>query len=125
MRNFETETIIRNDANQLETRKMNWTNLVMNHLCPALGCITSGLMFGVVAPVRDLTECIAYGSFGALNPVPCAIMTGNCFGWVVYAYMKQDPYLLASNLPGFLISLWLHVGAANLQYLEQTKSSVL
>jgi solute carrier family 50 protein (sugar transporter) len=68
-------------------------------------------------------ECIANGSLGALNPVPWAIMTGNCFGWVVYAYMKQDPYLLASNLPGFLISLWLNVGAAKLQYLEQTKSS--
>ena len=33
-------------------------------------------------------------------------------------YDHQDPFLIASNIPGFLTSLWLNFGAAKLQYLH-------
>ena len=46
-------------------------------------------------------------------------MTGNCLGWCAYAYYTGDPFVLASNLPGFVLSLWLNSGAAKLQFLEK------
>lgn len=45
-------------------------------------------------------------------------MTGNCLGWVSYAVATQDLFLLFSNAPGLVLSLWLNMGAAKLQYQE-------
>ena len=45
-------------------------------------------------------------------------MTGNCLGWVAYAVAKQDLFVLFSNAPGLVLSLWLNMGAAKLQYQE-------
>ena len=45
-------------------------------------------------------------------------MTGNCLGWLAYAYYTKDPFVLASNMPGFVLSFWLNSGAAKLQYYE-------
>ena len=39
-------------------------------------------------------------------------------GWCTYAYYTSDPFILASNLPGLILSLWLNQGAAKLQYFE-------
>jgi hypothetical protein len=47
-------------------------------------------------------------------------MTGNCLGWVVYAYYTKDPFVLGSNVPGLILSFWLNSGAAKLQYFELT-----
>lgn len=43
-------------------------------------------------------------------------MTGNCFGWLAYAYYSNDPFVLVSNIPGLLVSFWLNAGASKLQY---------
>lgn len=45
-------------------------------------------------------------------------MTGNCLGWIVYGYYTRDPFVVAANLPGIVLSIWLNFGAAKLQYLE-------
>jgi len=45
-------------------------------------------------------------------------MTGNCLGWLIYGYYTSDPFVIASNLPGFILSFWLNMGAAKLQYIE-------
>ncbi len=37
-------------------------------------------------------------------------------GWTAYAYYTKDPFILASNIPGILVSAWLNLGAAKLQY---------
>ena len=58
------------------------------------------------------------GSLGVLNPFPWSFQAGNCLGWIVYGYYTRDPFVVAANLPGFLVSLWLNMGAAKLQYLE-------
>jgi solute carrier family 50 protein (sugar transporter) len=46
-------------------------------------------------------------------------MTGNCLGWVIYAYYTADPFVLAANIPGLILSIWLNSGAAKLQYAER------
>ena len=45
-------------------------------------------------------------------------MTGNCLGWAAYGYYTKDPFVLASNMPGLVLSFWLNSGAAKLQYYE-------
>lgn len=46
------------------------------------------------------------------------MMTGNCLGWVVYGYYTRDPFVVAGNIPGLILSIWLNTGAAKLQYLD-------
>lgn len=74
------------------------------------------------APVRDLRQALIDGSLGALNPFPWSFCAGNCLGWVVYGYYKRDPFVVAANLPGVVLSIWLCSGASKLQYLELMKS---
>lgn len=74
------------------------------------------------APTRDLRQALIRGSLGPLNPFPWAMMTGNCLGWVVYGYYTSDPFVVAANIPGLVLSLWLNMGAAKLQYLEISES---
>jgi len=73
------------------------------------------------APVRDLRQALIDGSLGALNPFPWSFCAGNTLGWVVYGYYTRDPFVVAANLPGFVLSIWLCSGASKLQYLELTK----
>eukprot|EP00545_Synedropsis_sp_CCMP1620_P005943 CAMPEP_0119017388 /NCGR_PEP_ID=MMETSP1176-20130426/16416_1 /TAXON_ID=265551 /ORGANISM="Synedropsis recta cf, Strain CCMP1620" /LENGTH=241 /DNA_ID=CAMNT_0006971099 /DNA_START=46 /DNA_END=771 /DNA_ORIENTATION=- len=80
----------------------------------------ASLMFA--APIFDLREALQRGSFGNLNPVPWAAMTGNCLGWVAYSYYTKDPFVLASNVPGLILSFWLNSGASKLQYYELATS---
>ncbi len=42
-------------------------------------------------------------------------------GWVVYAHYTNDPFVLAANVPGLVLSLWLNMGAAKLQYAERMR----
>lgn len=70
------------------------------------------------APMRDLQDSLEKGSLGVLEPFPWVMMTGNCLGWVVYGYYQRDPFLVAANLPGLLLSLWLNMGASKLQYKQ-------
>ncbi|KAL7558703.1 hypothetical protein ACA910_013420 [Epithemia clementina (nom. ined.)] len=87
-------------------------------ICPSLGAIMATCMFG--APIMDLRKALLKGKLGDLNPFPWMMMTGNCLGWIVYGYYldPRDVFVVAANLPGFVISLWLNFGAAKLQYKE-------
>jgi solute carrier family 50 protein (sugar transporter) len=40
---------------------------------------------------------------------------------VVYGYYTRDPFVVAANLPGFVLSIWLNSGASKLQYLALTE----
>lgn len=96
------------------------TVIILEYLCPSAGVILAAAMFG--APVHDLRQALIEGSLGALNPFPWAIMTGNCLGWVVYGYYTHDPFVVAANLPGLVMSLWLNMGASKLQYLARIRA---
>ena len=83
-----------------------------------MGCLLATAMFA--APIADLRTCLLRKSLGDLNPRPWAVMTGNCLGWCAYAYYIHDPFILASNIPGLILSMWLNAGAAKLQYRQMT-----
>jgi len=68
------------------------------------------------APYRDLQRAVERGQIGDLNPTPWAFMLGNCFGWVVYAILTQNLFIFWGNAPGFLLSVYLNLGAVKLLY---------
>lgn len=92
------------------------------YLCPFLGCLIASTLFA--APINDLRKALRERTLGSLNPNPWAVMSGNCLGWCTYAYYTNDPFILASNLPGLVLSFWLNFGAAKLQYLAQVEAVI-
>lgn len=74
------------------------------------------------APVKDLRIALINGSLGSLNPFPFPFVCGNCLGWTVYGYYTRDPFVVAANLPGLILSVWLNGGASKLQYLAMCES---
>lgn len=81
-----------------------------------MGVILATAMFA--APVEDLRSALTKGELGNLNPFPWVMTTGNCLGWVAYGYVTTDPFVLAANVPGLVVSIWLNSGAAKLQYQQ-------
>ena len=100
---------------------MDWKIIISEYVCPSLGCFIASAVFA--APINDLSKALKLGSLGNLNTVPWSIMTGNCLGWCSYAYCTNDPFVLAANLPGLILSFWLNIGAAKLQYLKQIQNN--
>ena len=96
---------------------MDWQSIIFEYVCPIGGCLLASSVFA--APINDLNAALSRGSLGSLNTTPWGVMTGNCLGWCAYSYYTADPFVLASNLPGLILSLWLNIGAAKLQYLGQ------
>ncbi|CAJ1953993.1 unnamed protein product [Cylindrotheca closterium] len=98
---------------------MTVSDIIFSYVCPSLGCILSAAMYSAAVP--DLQEALSAGSLGSLNPIPWAIMTGNTVGWCAYGYYNHDPFMLASNFPGLVLSVWLNMGAAKLQYQDRIR----
>lgn len=88
--------------------------IFLEYVCPALGTLFANLMF--FAPYKDLQSAIRQGQLGDLNPTPWAFMLGNCFGWVLYGMLLQNLWIFFANAPGFILSVWLNLGAAKLNY---------
>ena len=99
---------------------MDWQSIVFEYVCPVGGCFLASSVFA--APIHDLNQALSRGSLGSLNTTPWAVMSGNCLGWCAYSYYTNDPFVLASNLPGLILSLWLNIGASKLQYLGQVRA---
>eukprot|EP00934_Nitzschia_sp_Nitz4_P006108 Nitzschia sp. Nitz4//scaffold133_size116822//114103//115095//NITZ4_003829-RA/size116822-processed-gene-0.45-mRNA-1//1//CDS//3329535462//6098//frame0 len=101
---------------------MSISDFFFRLVCPFLGCLLATATFA--APIAELRHALLYEkSLGSLNPRPWALMTGNCLGWSAYAYYTRDPFILAANLPGLVLSLWLNAGAAKLQYRQMTSAT--
>eukprot|EP00980_Cylindrotheca_fusiformis_P017533 scaffold5498_cov86-Cylindrotheca_fusiformis.AAC.7 len=92
------------------------SEVLLQYVCPAVGVVLANCMF--FAPYGDVKKAIAKGQLGNLNPTPWAFMLGNCFGWIFYAILKEDMWVFAGNVPGFLLSVWLNLGAVKLLQQE-------
>jgi len=99
---------------------MDWQSIIFEYVCPVGGCLLASSVFA--APINDLNHALREKNLGNLNTTPWAVMTGNCLGWCAYSYYTADPFVLASNLPGLILSLWLNIGACKLQYLGQIRA---
>ena len=101
--------------------------IILEYFSPAMGVILANIMF--FAPVKDLRKAVRNSSIGDLNPTPWAFMLGNCFGWVVYGVLLQNYWIFFGNSQGFLISIYLNLGASKLLYqkhhYDEMKNSVV
>ena len=89
-------------------------NIILEIVCPAFGTILANLMFS--APYKDAKNAVNRGFLGDLNPTPWAFMLGNCCGWVTYGILNRNLWIFFANAPGFVLSVWLNLAAAKLQY---------
>ncbi|KAL7436219.1 hypothetical protein ACHAXH_006889, partial [Discostella pseudostelligera] len=96
--------------------------IFFEYICPLLGAIFANLMFS--APIRDVHMAVKQGSLGDLNPTPWAVMTGNCTGWIVYSFLLQNWFIFWANAPGLIISIWLNIAAAKLQYCDRLSEDI-
>jgi solute carrier family 50 (sugar transporter) len=91
------------------------STILLEYVCPAMGTILANLMFS--APYKDIQIAIQQrGQLGDLNPTPWAFMLGNCCGWVTYSFLQRNYWIFFANAPGFILSVYLNMGAAKLQY---------
>jgi solute carrier family 50 protein (sugar transporter) len=95
---------------------MDARTIILEYICPTLGCIMGNVMFS--APYRDVKKAVERGYLGDLNPTPWGFMLGNCLGWVAYSYILQNFFVFFANAPGFILSVWLNMCAAKIQYEE-------
>ena len=66
-----------------------------------------------------MKEAVRKGTLGHLNPTPWAVMTGCTIGWVTYSYLINNLFLFFTNAPGLILSVWLNMAAAKLQYSDR------
>ena len=66
-----------------------------------------------------MREAVRKGTLGHLNPTPWAVMTGCTIGWVTYSYLINNLFLFFTNAPGLILSVWLNMAAAKLQYSDR------
>ena len=71
------------------------------------------------APYKDVKEAVRRGKLAPLNPTPWAVMTGCTTGWVTYSYLINNLFLFFTNAPGLILSVWLNMAAAKLQYSDR------
>jgi hypothetical protein len=44
-----------------------------------------------------------------LNPLPMVAIWANCTAWLIYAFIKADPYVFFANEPGLLLGIYMTV----------------
>jgi hypothetical protein len=84
---------------------MGSDSVLMSHVAPGLGVMVACALFA--SPIKAVLGVKEERRLGSLNPLPFCAMLANCVAWLVYAFLTGDPYVLASNIPGVLIALWL------------------
>lgn len=89
-------------------------DVLLETVCPALGMIIANIMY--LAPFSDAKRAIDSGDIGHLNPTPWAVMLGNSCGWVTYGILRHNFYIYFANGPGFVLAVWLNLGASKLLY---------
>jgi hypothetical protein len=69
-----------------------------------------------LSPVADLSKAMRTGNLGHLPTLPWAVGLGNCWGWIVYGYLRQNIFVMLANVPGLFVSIFLNNGAIKVQY---------
>jgi solute carrier family 50 protein (sugar transporter) len=98
------------------------SEIILQYACPGAGTVTA--MFMWVAPWNDLQQATARGRLDDLNPLPWAFMLGSCIGWITYAILKQNIWVLVSSLPGLLLSVYYNMQAIKLQFHEDRSTDL-
>jgi solute carrier family 50 (sugar transporter) len=93
------------------------STILLEYVCPTMGGIVGSYMF--FAPFQDVQKALGIGSLGDLNPLPWAFTLGNCIGWVFYAILIGNLFVLVPNMIGLFLSVWFNLAASKLLYQQQ------
>ncbi|KAK9841134.1 hypothetical protein WJX74_000479 [Apatococcus lobatus] len=80
-------------------------DFLLQTVAPTVGTIVSIVMYGT--PVSAALNVKRTGQLGGLNPVPFAAMVAVTAGWVAYASVKENYFVLLANGPGLIIGVFL------------------
>lgn len=58
-----------------------------------------------LSPCLAVIDCRKRGTLGTMNPLPFCAMLFSASGWTLYGYIKFDPFIAASNVPGVILGL--------------------
>jgi len=95
--------------------------LPVETIVPVAGVVLCNLK--CLSPMSAVMRVRQTQSLGSLNPVPLVTVTGNNAGWVAYAGLgTQDPYVMASVLPGVLLGMFYV--ASTYALAEQRRSTM-
>lgn len=110
------DRILVNSSNKMSTTVTpdNWVEILTLYVCPSIGCVLAALMY--LSPIADLSRAIRRGDVGHLPTLPWALGLTNCWGWSLYGYLTQNIFVMLSNVPGLILSIYLNFGAIKLQY---------
>ncbi|KAJ3195349.1 hypothetical protein HK101_000461 [Irineochytrium annulatum] len=78
--------------------------VVLSYIIPALGDVTGLLLF--LAPIPAVRLALAQGKLGSLNPIPFALITVNCLGWIVYGLYIKNYFVFVTNWIGWALGTW-------------------
>ena len=84
----------------------DWIEFLTLFVCPSIGCVLSTLMY--LSPVADLSRATRRGNVGHLPTLPWAVGLTNCWGWLFYGYLRQNVFIMLSNAPGLVLSMYLN-----------------
>lgn len=71
---------------------------------PAIGVVTATALYA--APHAPVYNAVRAGAAAEkLNVMPAAISVFATLAWMQYAFVIADPFLVASNAPGFVLSI--------------------
>jgi solute carrier family 50 protein (sugar transporter) len=79
----------------------NWAITIFT---PTLAVIINNIMW--LSPLMVLLEARKKNDLGTLNPIPFAVTVFNCTGWVIYAVMISNYYILFANAPGLILGIY-------------------
>jgi len=74
-------------------------------IAPYLGTIICNGLFAAGLPA--IMKVRRERSLGALNPLPFAMVMGNCLAWGSYGLFTRDPFIYLGNAPGILVGLFM------------------
>ena len=78
--------------------------IIVHHVVPALGCLTSLLIFA--APIPAIRRIQAQNSLGDINPDPYVCLFLNSYAWFIYSLLLKDFYISVPNLFGILFGIY-------------------
>lgn len=104
---------------------MNASQVILKHVVPSLGFITSNLIFlsswSAVSEVKRQKQV----GCGQTQTLPFASLVINCQAWLLYGYFTKDVYIIAPNIFGCVFGHYYVISTLPLQSIEQQRATLL
>jgi len=90
----------------------------LGNLNPTPWAVMSKLFMYVYTPHNILCQFAISHSVSVFINITSPL-AGNCIGWVTYSFLINNLFVFGANMPGLILSVWLNMAAAKLQYSDR------